>query len=335
MDKPDYEEEAGIAATKSVDDVAHSRSYYEAAGLLLVWSALVLNEGSIRFVRFNSSEDPDVTSSENADGMDRIPPIVLSVTAAFECLFGIMGVILGAWALIGRGGNVKTSAVHAAVTTLLGWPVFLVFVWTVPAFAAARFGAAAEGVPPGLSESQAKFFLLMGLLGSFSFCLALQGGQFNMILRLLHYQSGGKMLNKVVHNNKMRVFFWNGNMILGGFSTLAVGALLSSQVSGSRILPPFQSPPHVGTYPWLSIITGIVMLLHGFLGVAVAFSKGLIKPLLFYTPFVYIMMYLNFVIWQLGSIPSEVPAFAAGMHSGLVIVTVLIGPYFAYKYSRE
>eukprot|EP00172_Hildenbrandia_rubra_P003529 Plantae.Rhodophyta-Hildenbrandia_rubra.ctg57829.p1 GENE.Plantae.Rhodophyta-Hildenbrandia_rubra.ctg57829~~Plantae.Rhodophyta-Hildenbrandia_rubra.ctg57829.p1 ORF type:complete len:332 (+),score=50.50 Plantae.Rhodophyta-Hildenbrandia_rubra.ctg57829:509-1504(+) len=331
MERADYEEEAGIPPTKIHDAPLSSRPYFEAAALLLMWSVLVLNEGSIRFVAREPAA-PGRTAREDANGNRQIPPIVFVVFAAFECAFGILGVIVAAWALIGKGGNVKTTAPFLFIQSLLGWPVFLLYVWAEPAFQAHTLTG--PGVRPDLTDGQNKFLIIMGLLGSFSFCLALQGGQFVMGLRLLSYMSGEKVATRSIKMNKGRALFWNGNMLLGGLSTIATALVLLVNVGGGRITP-FVSPPNVGVFPVLTLLTGIVMTAHGLLGMASAFSKGLVKFLMIFTVPVYVLMYLNFVIWQLGAIPENPPSFAAGFHSGLVIVVVCIGPYFAYKHSKE
>ncbi len=73
----------------------------EASALLVVWSLLVINEGTIRFMTTNPTADL------LAPG--RPPPIVAFLAALFEVVFGIIGLFLGLYGLVLKTHNPRTT----------------------------------------------------------------------------------------------------------------------------------------------------------------------------------------------------------------------------------
>eukprot|EP00170_Pyropia_yezoensis_P001356 contig_5974_g1360 len=130
-------------------------------------------------------------------------------------------------------------------------------------------------------------------------------------------------------------------MVLGGVSTAVAGVLLLQAAAGGAgrvgpVLPPpsppfFVAPPHVGVFPLLTLLTGLLMSAHGLTGMAASLRSSLFKSLLGLTVVTYLLAYLNFTIVQVGAIdtPTGGPPQAAALHSGLILLTALIGPYFA------
>lgn len=314
--------------------VAHTRKRQEAAALLAMWSALVLTEGTVRFVLADPAQD--LLPANRPESV--LPPILPFLAALMECVFGLSGVFVGVGAAFFNAHNRMVTVAFLVTQTIQSWFVFLIYVFLIPSYRAHFLEAP---IFPFDTIGETRAFITMGILTSVTLCLALQGGQFAMGLSLLAYQSPpGKASETDASKATIRGLFWNGNMVLGGVSTAVAGVLLLQAALGGagRIGPPpptgppfFVAPPHVGVFPLMTLLTGLLMSAHGVLGMAASLRSSLFKALLGLTVATYLLMYLNFTIVQVGAIEGGGPPQAAAFHSGLVFLTVLIGPYFAYR----
>ncbi|GAB0496002.1 hypothetical protein MMPV_007312 [Pyropia vietnamensis] len=328
----------GVSRTLAAESVAHARKRQEAAALLAMWSALVLTEGTVRFVLSEPAQD--LLPADRATST--LPPILPFLAALMECIFGLSGVFVGVGAAFFNIHSRMATLVFLITQTIQSWFVFIIYVFTIPAYSA-RF--LTQPVFPFDTIGETRAFITMGILSSVTLCLALQGGQFAMGMTLLAYQSPpGKASETDASKATIRGLFWNANMVLGGVSTIVAGVLLLQAADGGagRVgpvpAPPavsfFLAPPHVGVFPLMTLITGLVMTAHGLLGMAASLRSSLFKSLLGLTVATYLLAYLNFTIVQVGAIEGGGPPQAAAFHSGLVFLTVLIGPYFAGQARR-
>lgn len=308
--------------------------FYQSAGLLALWSILVLNEGAIRLM--DSNPAGGFTNPENGP-----PNVVLFIGALAEVVFGILGILIGLAAVIAKAYDTNITKIAMVIQTLLGYYVFIVFVFLPPVYTARNINEESDLVLRGLSVGQAKYFIVLGLLTSFNFCLALQGGQFVFFARLISGATGKDFL-KQTSGNRMRAIFWNSNFGLSGLYTLIAGALIHSNIGGGKLDEPFISPPIIGRVPLLTIITGLIMMLWGFLGSG-SVMMGFKLPNMYYwlSMAVYVFTYSSFTIIQLGLIANPLPAPPSvfgnptAVIGGLVFMTVFLGPYFAYQASQD
>eukprot|EP00178_Gracilaria_changii_P014215 TRINITY_DN40236_c0_g1_i1.p1 TRINITY_DN40236_c0_g1~~TRINITY_DN40236_c0_g1_i1.p1 ORF type:complete len:352 (-),score=66.90 TRINITY_DN40236_c0_g1_i1:438-1493(-) len=320
-----------------------SLAFLEAAAMVTIWSLLVINEGAIRVIQ----ADPSADLFEEGK---RLKPFVLFLGGLLEVFFGILGFYVGISALVLRWYNTALTKLVMAIQTLFGYYVFIVFVIAAPAVRAADITQAAideaiakmEGAPTGgvftmLTVGQNRFLIALGILTSFNFCLALQGGQFVFLARLVSAATGQDFM-KQQSGNKMRAVFWNMNLAFSGLFTVITGSLIRSQI-GAGETRPYVSPPNVGTLPGLTITAGLLMLVWGLVGVFFGMSGGSV-PSFYYmgSALVYLIAFLNFTIVQFGQLPfTEEPPIDGGtaLHAGLVFMTVTIGPYFVNQADRE
>lgn len=294
----------------------------EAAALLTLWSLLVINEGSIRLIESN----PAVDLLEGG----RPPKLVPFLGGLFEVAFGLFGFLVGVTAFLLKRHSVTVTKVCLAVQTVLGYYVFIVFVFMIPSFRAADLP-----VPSlvGLSLSQSRFIIALGILTSFHFCLALQGGQFVFMARLVCGATGENFLSQRT-GNRMRAIFWNSNLAFSGLWTLLTGAIISGNVGSGKLEMEYSSPPNVGVLPLMTVATGLLMLLWGIVGVAMAVMR--IAPMFFFagSAVLYVLALLNFGIVQFGQLDGP-PGGPVALHNGLVFMVVFIGAYFVYVSANE
>lgn len=299
-----------------------NRGFFEAAALLSIWSVLVINEGAIRLINTNPSGGLSV---------GRPAAIFPFLGGLFEVAFGLLGLYLGVAAFILRAHNAKVTKIAMVVQTVLGYYVFAIFVFVIPSFNASNLDAPSL---VGLSLGQSRFLIALGVLTSFQFCLALQGGQFVFMARLVCAATGRDFL-KQKSGARMRAVFWNANLGLAGLWTLITGILITTNVGSGRLEVPFESAPNVGLLPGMTIVTGVLMMSFAIMGIMVAMMRMQV-PKLYYAAagFVYLFAFLNYTIVQFGLLP-EPPAGAVALHAGLVFMVVFLGPYFVHVSERE
>lgn len=305
----------------------NSVMFVETAALLTLWSVLVINEGAIRLINTNPSLGLNrPTELENpAPGVG-----VLFAAGLLEVLFGLVGVFVGVAGLVFRWYSTFVTKIAIVIQNLFGYYVFVVYVFVRPIFKAKDLAEPFAG----LSMGESKFLIALGVLTSFHFCLALQGGQFVFFARLIYAGTGRDFLKQKT-GNRARAIFWNANFGFSGLWTLITGALIHGSRGGGKLpLPPYMSPPNVGRLPGLTITTGVLILAWAAVGIFLAMSKA---PAPWYyfllSGLVYVFALLNFGIVQFGLIPKN--AGAVAMHNGLVYMVVFMGPYFVHLAGKE
>lgn len=319
-------ESGNDSLTKSIGD-QYKKHYaiIEAAALLALWSVLVINEGSIRFIDGNPSQG--ITGG-------RPPKLLRFVGSLAEVVFGLLGLFVGLSAFLLRAHNAGATKLVMAIQTLLGYFVFIVFVFALPIYTAVDL----EMPMAGLTLSENRFVIALGILTSFHFCLALQGGQFVFMARLVAAATDTDFLKQRT-GATMRAVFWNANLAMSGVWTLITGAFIAAKISGGTLAMPYVSPPNVGRLPGMTIAAGVFMIALGVMGILIAGAgKGVPKFYFVTVALVYVFAFLNFGMAQFGKLggPDQAPpAGAVALHNGLVFMVVFLGPYFVNIAANE
>lgn len=296
-------------------------AFSEAAALLTVWSLLVINEGAIRLIDSNPAAGLSI---------GRPSAGVKFAGGLCELIFGLAGLFIGVAAFIPKAHSTALTKTAMGLQSVLGLFVFVVYVFVIPGFRAADL---TEPSLAGLTVGQSRFLIALGAFTSFHFCLALQGGQFVFMARLVCAASGQDFL-KQRSGVRMRAVFWNANMALAGLWTFATGMLVRIN-AGAPLDVPFMSPPNVGLLPGMTIWTGILMMFWAAVGVIIALSRSPVPK--FYFPviaYVYLSAFLNYTIVQFGLI-EDARAGDVALRAGLVFMVVFVGPYFVQVAARE
>lgn len=293
-------------------------AFTEAAALLSLWSLLVINEGALRF---NHLALPNGRGYDDF-GLGRPTVGLLFFAALFEVLFGFLGLFLGVGALLLRVQHASLSRSVMVIQMLLGAYVFVMYVFVQPVWRAVD---KTDVVPVGLDPSVFRALIVMGILTSFHLCLALQGGQFVFLARLVAADAPDELpLQREA--NRLRGAFWAGNQALAGLWTSLAGLLLLAKV-GSGKTTVYMYAPHVGRLPMLTFLTGVFNLLYGAYSMwAVAASVSTSVAYYVMGALVFIGTWLNFTIVQFGVIGQA--ARGVSMHCGLVFTVGFLGPYF-------
>ena len=322
-------------------------AFSEAAALLVVWSILVMNEGALRWIflaPFGADDGnpltPDVSFSDPVRGPfgGGVRLGALFFASLAEVTFGLVGLALGVSAFVFRYYNSIYAKTSLAIQSALGWFVFIVYVFAVPAQRAANL--LPLGTFNGISLSLHRFLITLGMFTSFHFCLALQGGQFVFMARIIANATNTDFLMQK-SGERMRAVFWNGNLALAGLWTFLTGCIVAANSDGATIPRTaglvYRFAPNVGRSPALSIFTGLLMMIWGIYGMLIPLMKlsgG--TPYYLGSGLVYFMVYLNFVLVQFGLVANENKFFAGlSMHNGLVFMLHFLPTYFVYRYEQE
>jgi len=181
----------------------------EAGALLALWSALVLTEGTVRFILTSPSQDLFPADRP----VNVLPPFLPFLAALAECVFGLTGLLVGLGAAFFNAHSRLVTIAFLGSQIVLSWFVFIIYVFLIPSY---RAHYLSEPVFPFDTVGESRAFLAMGILTSVTLCLALQGGQFAFGVRLLGHQSPpGKASAAQAAMAAARGVFWNGNMVFG------------------------------------------------------------------------------------------------------------------------
>ena len=295
---------------------------FEAAALLTIWSILVINEGAIRVIDQNPSVD-----LLSAGRPSKFFPFLGGL---FEVAFGLLGLFIGLAAFLSDKHSSASTKISMAMQTALGYYVFVVFVFVIPVY------RAIDTVQPaleGLSVAQTRFIITMGIFTSFHFCLALQGGQFVFMARLVCATTGQNFLRQQT-GNRMRAVFWNANLALSGLWTLITGAIVINNVGSGRLEMPFFSPPNVGVLPGFTVFTGLVMVACGVSGAIVAIRNSAPLWYMYTCAAVFTVALLNYGVLQF-ALFADAPSGPVALHNGLVFMVVFMGAYFVRLNARD
>lgn len=321
----EYDEEGTFS--KENENHSDKTEFKEAALLLAMWSILVTNEGVIRFIRHGTPSAPGLFS-----GPAPIRFWAPFLGGLFETIFGLFGLMVGLSAGVLGHYSRGLSLALVATQVVLGFYVFGDYVFAIPAFRIAN-----EKPMLTLSAGASRFVGVMGILTSVAFCLALQGGQFVFMSRMIAFSSERDFLKQRT-GAKMRAIFWNLNYALAGlWATLQAGVVISNLGAGLTKGGPFFAPPNVGRIPLYLLVTGLLMIVWPLLGVAITFTgrRGLVRTYAAASFFVFLAVHVHYTIGQLGFLGGPGPAAGASMHNGLVMMMAFLGPYFMLKDVQE
>lgn len=312
--------------------VSYQREFTEAAYLLAFWSILVMNEGVIRFVQHGQPAAP---------GLFKGMPVRFwapFMGALCEVIFGVFGLAVGlAGGVLGYFSKPLTFAL-IGVQTVTGWYTFLTYVFIIPAFRIAN-----EKMPMlGMSVAASKAVGTFGILTSLSWCLALQGGQFVFISRLMAFGGEEDFLRQRTGAG-MRSIFWNANYFLAGLWATVSACIIINEKGGGLTKPgPFFAPPNVGRIPVYLLFTGLLICLWSLGGIVISAmkNKAVVRKYAIASFFVFMFVHIHYTIGQLGFIaknpaPPAVPAAGAAMHNHLAFMLAFLGPYFMLKATNE
>lgn len=313
-------------------DAYNHGEFKEAAIMLALWSILVTNEGAVRFIQSGQPSAPGLFTSASPNRF-----LGAFLGGIFEVFFGLFGLMVGLSA--GILGYYKRGLAIALVVVqnLLGFYVFFDYVFVLPAF---EIAARTEPFFPGISVNASKFIGVMGIMTSFAMCLALQGGQFVFMSRLIAFSTERDFLNQR-SGAKMRAIFWNINYALAGLWVTIQAAVVISGAGAGLTPAPFFAPPNVGRIPVYLLTTGLLMLFWPLLGVAITLTgrRALVRKYAAMSFFVFLAVHVHFTVGQLGFLAggpmSAGPAAGASLHNGLVMMMAFLGPYFMLKEAGE
>jgi len=310
----------------------YQSEFTEASYMLAFWSILVMNEGVVRFIQHGQPA---------ADGLFTGTPIRFFAPfmgALCEVIFGVFGLAVGiAGGVLGYFSKQLTFAL-IGVQTVTGWYTFITYVFIIPAFRIAN-----EAAPMlGMSETASKAVGTFGILTSLHWCLALQGGQFVFMSRLMAYGGEEDFLNQRL-GSRMRSIFWNFNYLLAGLWAIVSACIIIYQKGSGITSPgPFFAPPNVGRIPVYLLVCGLLMVLWSLIGIAISLSnnKPVVRKYVVASFFVFLFVHVHYTIGQLGFIaanpaPSAVPAAGAALHNHLTFMVCFLGPYFMLKACNE
>lgn len=246
----------------------------------------------------------------------------------FGLAVGLAGGVMGYY-------NRTLTLALAGVQNILGWYVFINYVFIIPSFNIANATPYAT-----LTLGATKVIGVMGILSSVAFCLALQGGQFVFICRMIAFGGESDFLNQR-NGAKMRAVFWNMNYALAGLWATVQAAVIVNGLGGGLTAKPFMAPPNVGRIPLYLLFTGLIMLVWAMAGVGISIlgQKSLIRNYIIASFPVFLFVFVHYTIGQLGFIAmpkmSAGPAAGAAMHNHLVMMLCFLGPYFMWKQTQD
>eukprot|EP00177_Eucheuma_denticulatum_P000622 GFKZ01001116.1.p1 GENE.GFKZ01001116.1~~GFKZ01001116.1.p1 ORF type:complete len:386 (+),score=50.31 GFKZ01001116.1:41-1159(+) len=316
--------------------------YLEASALLLLWSFMVLIEGT---VRFNGLPLSDLGTQPSG----RAHPVALFIGALAEIIFALMGILLGVMALVFRWYNGMVIKAAMLVQGVLGIYVFTAFAIVNPAYVAANPNVQLDG--PGEmdgvpSRSLFRWLTACGIFTSIHMCFALLGGQFMLMGRMVGAASGEDFL-KALSGTKLRAVFWHVNWALAGFWTFVFGCSWRANegtggdgsmlaLAGAFELAGAFAPHFPGNVGYM-IFVGLLVLLYAVKGAVLSMKRMGERVVLGYlvgVGVVFFFEFVNYSLVQFGKAAGDQSGPSAVLASLTVAVTAL-GPYFLWQLQKE
>ena len=306
--------------------------FAEASFLLAFWSILVITEAVVRFVQQGRPAVPGLLSASEPT---RFWGMLMG--ALFELIFGVFGLLVGLAGGILDYYSHTLTCVLFLVQVLFGAYVFIAYVIVIPAYR-----IASETPQLSLSVDMSKTLGALGICTSAAFCLALQGGQFVFITRLIAYSGPDDFLeHRGTKACKRRAILWNCIYAGAGLCTLVSGAILIAFEGSGLTDKPFFAPPNVGRSPVFLLITGIIMVVWPTIGIFITAMDLLdvVRDYVCASFVVFLFIHISYTIGQLGLIsgnlsPPGDAAAAAALHSHLTFMLCFLPPYFMFKHLR-
>lgn len=288
---------------------------YRAAGMLTVFSLLVLLEGYMRLT-MNVAQNHGVYDELKDDV--RNLRLAQLVGALLEIIAGVFGLIR-ALAVIFCDYHNPTATLTAILAMLVNWVPFIIFVFWDPAHAAHN----TEKSPnPDFSLNQWLTILAIQIIGASSYCAALGGGQVFFAWQLWLTEKNQRSTYTSRYYS-LRLVYYSTLALIAGVTQLVVGIIVRKKVGPGRLMPPetVTAAPFFVVYPELNITAGLLVILSAVAGYGRAVfrsasGRGFFSGLWAFTWFVQVTFMTTL---QLGLF-SELPPF----RMALVFVTPIL-----------
>ncbi|CAM9118554.1 unnamed protein product [Chrysoparadoxa australica] len=246
-------------ASSSVASFKYALEMKETAALALVIGFIAL-QGGIGNVAGFTTQDQDWNGSSTPPVY---PPSVIVASQLNKVVFGLSNVLVGAWLLMGKAVS-KLAATFNVAITFTAWFPFLAMIARVSYIAANFEGPGPNGfVPVPATEGQVKSLATMGILGIVAYAGTTVGALTFFALKISAFSSGRfDKYNKQYY--KSREAYYGSLTALSGILQIALGGYLLNEFDFSaENIPPATVTVFTITYPAMSIITGVVLLLFG------------------------------------------------------------------------
>lgn len=300
------------------------RRMVAAIGLFSLYSFIVLNEGAIR-----AAGEASLAPGASWTGGDRIPQIVMLLSALGEMLFGLTGLLVGLALLLQKAGSKTITMIWMGIAFVFGWFVFIVFVLAAPIYDLVNNTEVPMTALPGTSLAQFDTLRAMGLIGGITWCFALQGGQFMVGNIIYKFQAQGEA--KGASYAKSRMIMWSVNATIAGLAFLIAGAVQLSVASGPYAAPQAY-PPIFMTYPELSITAGVLTILFGIFATGAAVTGAMINLVPAAAMFIWVAN-LTMIVWGQVWLPRlQIPTTILAGLSFMVFTNVA---YSATEYEED
>lgn len=295
------------------DETRNYSSLQEAFALLTICSLFIINEGAIRLI--------DTDPSSGLSG-GRPPNVLLFLASLLELLEGLTALFIGINGFICKKHSVVFAKLSLGIQAVISIFVIVVYVFVIPAVRSVQ-----TPTLNGLSLGKNRTLLVLGILTSLDFSLALHGALLVITARLIALDTNQNFMGQK-RGMRVSALVWNGNVGLAGLWTSTTGLFVRINVGPGLLDKAFGSSPNLGRLPGLTVLTGVLLMLLAVTGSIIVLARA---PLpIFYFPavfFVYVLGLLNYSVVQLGLIAEASPSYVA-LYAGPVFMLVFLGPYF-------
>eukprot|EP00171_Calliarthron_tuberculosum_P021497 IDg21497t1 len=294
-------------ASTHAEQERNTREFREAALLLAMWSILVMNEGAVRFIQHGRPSGVGLFKLVKGQPVRFWAPFLGGL---FEVTFGLFGLMVGlAGGVLGYFSRPLTLILETSHEIPIG---------------------------PGGSRSGRLRYLHVRFMG----VLALQGGQFVFISRVMAFGGPRDFLNQRA-GARMRAIFWNANYAMSGVWATATAAVVIA-TNGIGITGRYFGPPNVGRIPLYLLFTGLLMIVWPLVGIFISITNkvSVVRKYAAASFVVFAFVWVHYTIGQLGFLAVEEkqsngPAAGAALHNHLTMMVAFLGPYFMLKQAQE
>jgi len=300
-------------------------------------------EGCFRFEYGRSWESiTNVWDGSDSDATPIFPPVLLLLGGLCEIFFGMVGLWVGLGHYL---FNMKSSLVTTALLVkqlVLG--AFTWLIWTIayPAFNDHRLSGLDNISVPFFNRTEAHSARVFGqIITAMCWCGILQGGQFMFALALSRVQND---THSDKYNNtsyKLRMSIFTALIFASGLSTFIVGCLFRQHDGAGNYGGSWYYFPNIIGYSELTIISGIILMIFGLLGVVLVHRPTFLQQYYYFAIFTWCWLLFAHNLAQLAQV--ELPSFPynflwekTGMTSWMICLTtslVLAPMYLATRLS--
>lgn len=286
----------------------NNSQFIENSALLIIWSLIIINEATIRFIETVPSTLPrDVSPS----------PYLAFSASLLQLLYGLVGLFIGVTALVFKTYSTLLIRVVFTVQFLCSTYVFSIHSLLLPIF---RIRAVPE------SERYVRVVEVFAMLTGINFHAAVHGGQLIFLSRLVSSASG-ITFDKLPLGNVRRCILWNANVLAAGVWNIVIGVLVNTE----NELNVFDASPQTGSLASFSIVTGLLMVIWAACGMGIGKSKVVAPPYFIGSAVVYVFMVLNYGILQVGTVGDATFGGQMAVNNGAVFCMALLPALFVVR----